>query len=618
MCTTNSISVQRTQFVFTLNAPSWLWLLLIVPAYLFYLLFIQSTQRKSFPSLLLWKQLKQNLDQSDSPFPSLHYILTAVLLSLLLSGIIVALARPILPSLSQNTSQLRIFIDMTASMNIQNEQGETRFRRALQKLHELNDAENIPNQWTVTQLTHPVSSRSGTPDELLEFLSKQQSSHLSFSRNFEDQLRDLLKNETKPTLLITDSPRLDDTLFDKNTQRWVVGEPRSNTGIISLRATKTGSTLRVATDIRHYGPSNRNVHVELQTANGDTLQSRQVPLSTDRTNSVFLTFKDWQHSTGKIRIYPGNDDALSADNTAYFAVTDPYRLRTRYEGPDNRHIRHVLSALEWIHPVSDAPDVTFYYKPSEETARSIWKNPPSPALVISPSTNKEVPFSTMQLMEQTRLRPARHPIVQNLMLEHVRVNRPRVLTESDSAPPVQEVLMAGKHPTTFIKQTPGPQLWMLFDPFIQSKRVAQTYWSIHPDTYPEFIQFWQNTMQYVHPLNLSQHGDIVYWKTGDPIRSPQRASPSSSSSDQLHTVQTGIHSMDTAGRAWPIPVNLNSASETNTLVKNRDQNRPISFTPIGKERTDQPIHHRIQSVLLLLFLFTLILISFLHRTPPSR
>jgi hypothetical protein len=603
-------------FMPTWLSSTWLWLLLLVPVYFILHLFLHSASRRKFASLLLWKRLAQLIDRNQRSLPSLKYLITSLLLSVLLASVIVSVAGPIFQPGTDKAKNLNVLVDLSASMRIENDEGSSRYRRAIRRLERLADQPSIPSRWTVTLLTRPVRTLNGPAKEMIDLLAEQSVTDLSFHRSLKTSAINLLRERTPPTVLVTDSNTLDDDLFDQNTRRLTVGDSRSNTGIVSLRARRDESSLTLTIQVAHHGSSEQSVELDLQNLDGSVSASRQITLSPGDTTTTFLSVSDRTRSPGVIQLNAGPNDALASDNRVYFAPASAYRVRTRLQG-GNQHVNALLASLSTVRTVDRQPDVTFYHRPSPDVADTLWQNPLRPAIVVNPPGTDTLPFETGSFDRPVRPVTTGHPIVNDLSLRHVTIRNPLVLSRSSSNQVLQPLLETDSRPITLLRTEPAPQLWMGFDPFISSEASPSTLWAIHPDTYPEFIQFWQNLFSYVQPLNIHRYGDAVYWRTGERVRTRSRSEGPNGPSNDRVTNRVGLHNVQGPEQSWRVPVNLNSRSETDTLGKNKSTQQPVVFQETDQSEQSVDRTKTINRIVLLLFLFTLILITLLHRSPAK-
>lgn len=597
-------------------SPIWLWLLLLVPVYFILHLLIHSAAQRNFASLLLWKRLRKRIEQKQRSIPSLKYVITSLLLSLLLTAVIVSVAGPVFRAKPGEQETLHLLVDLSASMAVQNAEGTSRYRRAIRRLERLADRPTTPSRWTVTLLTRPDRTHEGSADEMITLLAEQSVTDLSFERSLKTTAETLLEERTSPLVLVTDDRHLDDGLFNQRKHRMIVGSNQPNTGIVSLRAQINQSTLTLTIQVAHHGTEEQKAHLEAKNLDGSVQASREVILTPGEKTTTFLSVKGWTGSSGALRLHPGETDALSSDDVVHFTSRTAYLVRTKLQGT-NQHVVNLLSSLSTVRPVDQQPDVTFFYRPSREVTNSVWENPSTQAIVVDPPPSGNIPFESVSSARAVRPLVTSHPIVNDLSLENVTIRAPLALSPTPQSEIIHPLLLTDSRPIAFLRESDALQLWVGFNPFLSPEKTPSTLWGIHPDSYPEFVQFWQNVLFQFQPLDIRHYGDTVYWKTGESLLPTRKNKRSEEISTRPDTTRIGMRELNRGNRSWPIPVNLNSPSETNTLVQNTNKRTPLVLQDPDPSQESVKRTKTINVIVLFLFLFTVILISLLHRSPAK-
>lgn len=585
----------------------WLWGLLGVPVYFVLLLFSLAFRSQSIPDLRIWREIRDAGPREHARAPSAVYWLSALLLSLLLVGVLAALAGPVSRSPSAVTPLLHVVLDRSARMNAVEPDGRTRYQHALDRLRSY--AERMPDnaRWRATLTGRSPRTINGSPADVLERLSRRRPTDLSFRRSIRDSLDEVLRSPSAHTILITDrQTELPRSTAGPAVSVLPVGSPRPNTGLLSLYGFLRDQRLTLFVRLGHFGPNERRVSVSVSKPEQPPLASKRVTLSPDAPISITLEVAEWDRSSlGHVRIDVPDPDALNADNRAYFVSTHPFRTRVHPHGPENDHLFGLIDAMPAVVRSSarDA-DVNLFYRPDASTTEQLWRRGGGrPAVVIAPDRPSDLndPFTSA---ENVRFAPVRgHAITADLPVDTVHFRRTTLL-KPGGASEITPLFEGAAGVLSFLKNGPPETLWFLGDPFLASgSRTPPTNWAIHPDRAPSFVMFWQNVFAHFRPWSLQRRGDLVYWTTGSaPLRDARFENGTAAPVDTSRVRGADVTRF---GRTVPVPINLLDANESdtyNTLPK-RNSSPPL---PDPETLMNKTRHTRTVTLTLLAALFLIL------------
>jgi hypothetical protein len=305
-----------------LTANALWWLLLSLPIIFFYLLKLKR-KRLVVPTVFLWQRALQEVE-ANAPFRRLRKNLLLLLQLAALTGLVFAIARPLITVEGLANGNTVIIIDATASMNARDEDGDSRLNRAKQIAHELVGGMSGDDRAAIIESSGRVTVRSSfTTDRAALHSAIDDVVETDTSGDLADALRlaeQIAKSESDAGIVIIGdgggnaSPaEIDPTL----SLRFVrVGTRAQNLGLTRMnsRSAEGGTQRELFASIANFSDSDREVTLQLR-IDGALVDARNVKIAAaDRSGAVFESLPT---ASGLAELRFDTDDDLSADNVAY-------------------------------------------------------------------------------------------------------------------------------------------------------------------------------------------------------------------------------------------------------------------------------------------------------------
>ncbi len=327
-------------------------LLLAAPIILLYMLRLRR-QNVTVPSILLWKAVLADR-HANRPWQKLRRNWLLFLQLLILLTLVLALARPAVPTPVALHGQVILLFDVSASMQAELEHG-TRFEAALRAVRELADTLSPADQVSLIAVgpTPRLLLQGGDEGDLrrvLDELAEGRVGEVDFRAPFDgpaDWQRaaalaaGLTAGDDVTTLIVTDGA-IDTALpaLPGEAQLLTVGDASANVGIVAFALRRTGEGLSALVRLRNAGP---------ETTRTVTLYADDVPverrtLLLPEDGDVALTFPSVSVS-GQAEARMEESDAFALDDRAWVALSNASSGRVLLLSSGNRFLAQSLRIL---------------------------------------------------------------------------------------------------------------------------------------------------------------------------------------------------------------------------------------------------------------------------------
>jgi Mg-chelatase subunit ChlD len=354
------------------------------------LMYFLKLRRRQVPiaSTFFWKQAVQDLTV-NAPFQRLRRNLLLLLQLAVLLICAWALGQPILRREQTERRSLILLVDRSASMGVQEEDGQTRLERAKEEGRKLIEQMNTDDRAMVVTFSdraHVVTPFTRSRAELLEGLdSIQQTQSLSRLAEAIDLVQahaqtqivpsrgndTRIVNETPVHVVLLSDGRVHDAdkvaVENMSIDLIALGAASDNVGIVSMQASREyerPELLNVVAVVQNFGPQPVTLDVELFIA-GDHRDVQTVELGPGQAPPEGAEAPEFDASaavrgvsfpageneelvfegSGVIEVVLRRSDALPADNRSVAVVPPPREVAVLLVSGGNILLRHLLSTL---------------------------------------------------------------------------------------------------------------------------------------------------------------------------------------------------------------------------------------------------------------------------------
>ena len=337
-------------------SPAWLLLgLLAIPLVLLYMLRLR---RREVPvsSTLLWQQLLQDRE-ANAPWQRLRRNLFLLLQLLLLTLLVLALARPFLPSESLAGGNMVVLLDGSASM-LATDVAPTRFVEATAQVEGLIAAMGGDDQMTlilVGATPSILASASRDPGQLRQALASAQATAAPADweaavalaagavQGFDEGRVILIGDGGLPAEL----PSLPAPVT-----MVPVGTEDANLALTALATRDTIAGPQAYANVSNYGSATQQALVSLR-ADGRLLSSQRIGLDGGENQGLVWSLPDDAQML-EASLVGEDDDYLAQDNTAWAVRDASGRGRILLLGEGNRFLETVLGVMPDVELVRTA------------------------------------------------------------------------------------------------------------------------------------------------------------------------------------------------------------------------------------------------------------------------
>ena len=387
---------------------------LAAPVVLFYILRVR-LRRREVPTLMFWQEAFQER-RLTAWWRRLRHLLSLVVQLLLLSLLVLAAARPLMPWEERQRRDWSIVIDNSASMSATMPGGETRLhhaqQRALRWLRRLPDDDRIAILATAPR-PHVVCSFTTHRGTLRAALQRIRPTHAPAALERAVALARGLATDTKRhrILLLSDGCASDAAQVQASSDLWIdpIGTPNENLAITRFaprRSYLDPAQLQLLIEVGNFGrhPVRTRLQVDLDGEPLDVIPLELAPGGRWHAVQEYLA-----EEGGVLTARVANGGALAADDTAW-AIVEPLReVDVMLVTPGNLFLEKVFEAMSGIRlriVTDQTPEpgaVVVYHR------RVPQELPPNPTIVIDPQTGS----SLWELGETVR-----EPVVESVQDEH--------------------------------------------------------------------------------------------------------------------------------------------------------------------------------------------------------
>jgi len=574
--------------------------LLAIPILLLYMLRMRRKEQQ-VPSILLWSMLLRDR-RANTPWQRLRRNLLLLLQLLILTSLVLAMARPALPVATVPGNSLIVLLDASASMQAVDVK-PSRFEHARQAVEEL-----IANLAPGTSMSlvlvgdEPQVLAAATMDkaQLRASLALARpgvgpvdwTSALALAAGAAAQASD------GATVVIVSDGGLDATSLPSlpaQIRYLPVGESDDNLAISAMALQQTARSAELFLQVHNYAAEERQAVLTLN-IDGSLIQAERITLAGDESlDRVWneLPINGQVFRAQLVGVDPSPDkplDALPLDDVAYAiqrpprerrALLFPYELEPpRY----NLFIEKALLALDDLTSYRAIPSNEGKITPPGESFElfvvdGIWPGtlPPGQLLMINPSDNPLFSVGGVRAIAGP-VQVAEHPLTRYVDWQNVQIAQAKI-TEP---PPDSQVLVEAEGlPLVFISKVNG-------------RRIAVVTFDLHDSDLPLQIAFpilFAELVRYLAPaqavddtglqpgrlVNISPGSEVTQVTVTSPSGRAYPLDPSSAGFSFTHTDELGLYQVQYSGTSVQekdlFAVNLFEPAEASI--------RPAEGVPIG-------------------------------------
>ncbi|NMB88774.1 MAG: VWA domain-containing protein, partial [Chloroflexi bacterium] len=479
--------------------------LLAIPILLLYML---KLRRRETPvsSTLLWQQLLRDR-QANTPWQRLKRNLLLFLQLLILAGLVLALARPVLPVPSLSSGATIVLLDGSASMAARDVSPD-RFTVAREAVARLIDG--LPAGAPVTLILaaaqpHLLAAAESDHEALHQALSGAQpgSGGADWPAAFALAAGANRGSQVAATLIVSDGGLPEEGLpaLPGEVTYLPVGQSSENLAITAMAARPETGEVQLFAAVQNYGSQSRTVIVSLL-AGDQLVEARQVEIPAGERQDVLYSGLPAaaQRYTVRLSNPPGQTgdlDALALDDSAATVYQPGLSGRLVLVSPGNLFLRRLLESLPGVQPffVLAGPDAPVAI-PGGQYDLYVLDGvvpedlPPGNVLFVNPPSNDFFPVG--DLFQDTQVEQvADSPLTRYVAWDNVHVAQARQVEPPEWA---ETLVQAHGGPLVFTGETDG-------------RRLAVVTFDLHDSDLPLQIGYpilFSNLIQYLsRPADLS-------------------------------------------------------------------------------------------------------------------
>jgi len=578
--------------------PIALGLLALLPVIVIFYMLKLKRRPQRVPSTLLWRRAVQDM-VANAPFQRLRNNLLMWLQLLALLLLVLALARPMAMLGSNKGETIVVLLDLSASMQTVEADGQTRLQKAkdlaMKAIDNMSGGAGLLSSFSArdemmiigfADKTFPLQTLTTDRGALRNAVASARA--LDTETNIEDagyilQERTMVKtgdslepNPNARVLLISDGGLGGSALglADVPSIEFVlVGETSDNVGItrVDLRESFSGEYQQeIFVSLLNSAGEERLAYVELEVG-GTVLDLKRAELPANGAGSVLFTVGEGTNGAGTVRL-SSHKDAFALDDTMPVVIQPRSELKIQLVSKGNPFLERVLAvdprtSLEVARPdgwtPGDGYEIVIYDSFSPKTSigagNHVFINALPPTGAGFDPTGE--PISSPRVVDWSRV----HPITRFCSFDDLAVARTLPFTAPRDATPLVE---SSETPLIAVQETDTRRILVIgFD-------VLKSYWPLDVS----FPIFWGNLLE-----NWSRQGRGLgrgVWKTGTtiplvPPRDAAKAEVSTPDGEKIsfalenqgtlyltQTTEAGLYSADFGGVQQPLAVGLMSELES--------------------------------------------------------
>jgi hypothetical protein len=351
-------------------SPEWLYAAPALLGALTILYFLKLKRREVVvSSTFLWKKALEDL-RVNSPFQRLRMNVLLLLQLLVLSALVLALARPISTFAGLDGRDYVILVDRSGSMNATDGGKTTRLERAVDEARRLINGLSVGDRALVIAFDDQAELLSSLTDEkgrLSEALARiQPTDRRTRLRDAVEVARGALANmlaaKREAVLTIISDGRVGSTkdlgVPSKVDVHFVrIGESGENLGITGIevrRAFEGGEASRVFATVSNATDSDKRVGVDCF-LEGELVTSKE--LEVPKHGQASVAFESPKLRTGRLRVQLDGNDALAQDDSAYAVLREKKDVRVLLVSEGNPFLERGLEEdpVVWKDPEGRVP-----------------------------------------------------------------------------------------------------------------------------------------------------------------------------------------------------------------------------------------------------------------------
>lgn len=597
-------------------APAALAFAVVLPAVILLYLLKRKRVVRLVPSTVLWRRFLAD-NQASAPFQKLRHNWLLVLQLLLLSLLVLALARPSVTGQRTGGTLHVVVLDASASMQSTDE-SPSRFEKARSQALRLVDGMRDDDEMIVLLAGGRAEvSVSATSNKTTLRRALQSASVTDASASVVDALK-------MAESLVRDNPNAEVHLFSDGVAAGLagfesallplvyhrVGQRAENLGIVNLDVRPHPQNPRERTvfaTIANASESERRTGVALR-FDGQLIEMRS--LTVPATNTASLVFDVIQPEDGVFSVSLTQEDDLPADNQASFVSLLPQPIRVLLVSHGNPFLERALRAAGRVEltvvPTLTDPDPPFDMVVLDNVEPAVWPK----GNVLAIKTFDPAWFESSGTLE---LPPVvdwqfSHPLTRFVSFDDVTIARARDVETPSWA---ESVVDSIRSPLVLTGDLGRQRIvWIGFD-------LLDSNWPLRL-SFPIFIA---NTMEWLNPASMQARYRML--AAGQPIRLPltepvstaiintpdgrQISVPLDPDARELvhgHTEHQGIYRVRIGSRETRFAVNLLDPTETDTRPRDElDFGQPGGVPAATVRRANLEIWRWVAAVGLAVLLF---------------
>ena len=303
--------------------------------------------RRVVPSVLLWKNAEKNEKSTTFSKRLIRNILMYLEIAALLFLMFAAMSPVIKRGVKGSTGSSIIVIDISGSMQFEDESGRSRLEQAVLDAKDIVDM----SAGDITIITSGADNEiliNGSSDKqrlrkVLNGISPTDAAG-DISRA-EGLLESLDKDEI---VILTDgdgASKLESMSQSNNIDIKVYGDVTGNVGLTQMSMKKNADGLYdIAIGYETVGAGDQDFDISLYDEGGKLLEVRTISVTEDTSSTILMMGKDVEGSYVKAEITEASGDGLSRDNTAYALVMEDNDISAYMVGVGNTYFEKAYTA----------------------------------------------------------------------------------------------------------------------------------------------------------------------------------------------------------------------------------------------------------------------------------